>query len=419
MLVQVPLLFILKRGVFMASYNDYSGIKLEDLYRLQDNKKKWGETTDPALKAKYNAENNAIRASYSLGNDRDVSRGVLNDYIDRAEKYRTKNKLLSKITESSPKRSDATAEEIRNFGKNYNVYDDDTYKAYSDMYQRNGASAAKSTLNQLNAASGGRNNSYSSAATAQVQQAYAQKVSEMIPTITEQAYNRLLQRYNIEKNADDTDFNRNIQGYQAVSGDISQNLSDENIGLSNDAQKVQNRYLEAQLKQALESGELQNEYQRIMNSVGNETLAQQRIATLIQQKYGLSSAEADYQAQIIANSISNVQLQSYRNQLGFSSKSAGKRSSGGSGKTSYSDVLSVTYDAPHTEISDKITESQLAKGKSPKTASSAAPQKSRSAGTKQWVRVSGLGRVSEDEYISLLEKGKIGVDSNGINYYIK
>lgn len=95
---------------------------------------------------------------------------------------------------------------VKNFS--YDAQSDPTYKVYADMFARQGQSAQKQTLSNLTGISGGRNNSYASAATAQVGQAYAQKTADMIPQLAQQAYDKLLQRYNLSSQASNTAYGR-------------------------------------------------------------------------------------------------------------------------------------------------------------------------------------------------------------------
>ena len=286
----------------------YSGVSLEDLKTLKDNKINYGNTTNPIYKDVYNLNNKNIRNYYGISEDDDVSLGTLNNYIALREKQENKNTLLKNITGSAypGKAVTQTADEVKNF--KYDPNTDPAYKSYADMYNRQGQSAAKSTLNQLNAASGGRNNSFSSAATAQVQQAYAQKASEMIPALAEQAYNRLLQKYNIERDIDDTRYNRELTAYQALADDESRTLqneaailSNEASRLGNEASKIQLEALPEQIKLDIESGKLANE----ISSLQLEGLTyENRIAAVsaeIQEKLGLPMAQADYVAKVLSS----------------------------------------------------------------------------------------------------------------------
>lgn len=120
------------------------------------------------------------------------------------------NKYMKKLgsTYKSPyqRQMEIDAESVRNF--NYNPEEDSLYKSYRDMYARQGLSAQDKTISNLTALSGGRNNSWASAAAAQVGQAYSQKAADMIPQLAEAAYNRLLQRYNISKDMENTNYSR-------------------------------------------------------------------------------------------------------------------------------------------------------------------------------------------------------------------
>lgn len=212
----------------------YDNWKVEDLYKLRENKANYGNTNNQAYKDVYNLNNKNIRTSYGMTDADDISIGELDRYIATAERQQTvnnqKNGLLTNLTQQATNR-DAQAQKSADAVKNF-VYDPNTdpaYQSYVNMYNRQGQSAAKSTLNNLNAANMGRNSSYSAAATAQVQQAYAQKASEMIPTLAEQAYNKLLQQYNIDKDMSDTQYDRQLTAYQTLADAGTRELTDEQL----------------------------------------------------------------------------------------------------------------------------------------------------------------------------------------------
>ncbi len=280
----------------------WGDMTLNDLYTVRDNKEGYGNTTDKAAQDAYNTSNRNIRAGYGISESDDISLGELNKYIAAAERQEQKYGLLTNITAQANKadeRAKALADAIRNF--RYDPNSDPAYKSYVDMYNRQGASAAKSTLNELNSASMGRNNSFSSAATAQVQQAYAQKATEIIPTLAEQAYNKLLQQYNIARDMADNTWNKQLQAYQTLASDEAQNIVNEGNKINNQAAQKELNVLGERLAIDLENGRLQN----IQLTLANENMTYEKkikaIATEIQEKYGLPMAEAEYQAQLIAN----------------------------------------------------------------------------------------------------------------------
>lgn len=154
-------------------------------------------------------ENQQIRDIYGIGAD-DMNYRTFNNNVINGGLLNNSNKYMKKLdsTYKSPyqQQLELDANAIRNF--QYNPDTDPNFKAYADMYARQGAAAQDKTYSNLTALSGGRNNSWASAATAQVGQAYAQKTADMIPQLAEQAYNKLLQRYNISKDMDNTAYGR-------------------------------------------------------------------------------------------------------------------------------------------------------------------------------------------------------------------
>ena len=105
---------------------------------------------------------------------------------------------------------------LNNF--NYDANSDPLYKSYADQYAREGQSAQRQTLANTSALTGGRENSWGTAATAQVGQAYAQKTADMIPQLAQQAYSKLLQRYNIAQDASNTAYGRSSDAYNRQAG---------------------------------------------------------------------------------------------------------------------------------------------------------------------------------------------------------
>ena len=175
------------------------------------NKKAWESAADKNsdIAVKAHADNEKLRQTYGIGSD-DLNYSAFNENVLN-DRYRQQNnryvkKLSSTYKSPYQRQKEIDAEAVRNFS--YDPEQDSLYKSYRDMYTRQGLSAQDKTVSNLTALSGGRNNSWASAAAAQVGQAYAQKSADMIPQLAEAAYNRLLQRYNISKDMDNTDYSR-------------------------------------------------------------------------------------------------------------------------------------------------------------------------------------------------------------------
>lgn len=175
------------------------------------NKKAWESAPDKNsdIAVKAHADNEKLRQMYGIGSD-DLNYSSFNENVLNDRYRQQNNRYLKKLssTYKSPyqRQKELDAEAVRNFS--YDPEQDSLYKSYRDMYTRQGLSAQDKTVSNLTALSGGRNNSWASAAAAQVGQAYAQKSTDMIPQLAEAAYNRLLQRYNISKDMDNTDYSR-------------------------------------------------------------------------------------------------------------------------------------------------------------------------------------------------------------------
>ncbi|MBQ7953574.1 MAG: hypothetical protein IJ332_02380 [Clostridia bacterium] len=291
----------------------YEKWKPEDTEKLYKNKYIWHTSNDPNERAKANAENKNLRAIYGMTDEDDISMGELSYYRDIAERQKmyddNKSSLLKNITNGAQNIDENVRERARaleNFS--YNPSTDPAYQSYVDMYNRQGQSAAKSTLNNLNSANMGRNSSYSAAATAQVQQAYAGKASEMIPTLAEQAYNKLLQQYGIEKDISDSMYNRQLNAYSTVANQEAQDIANDIQRINREKGKIELEYLPEQLKTDLESGKLAIELQKLnIESMTYENRIS-AVAALIQETYGMKLADAEYVAKQLETELLRRQV---------------------------------------------------------------------------------------------------------------
>lgn len=83
----------------------------------------------------------------------------------------------------------------------YNYKNDDVYKAYAKQYAREGQRATQDTLAAASAQSGGLASSYALTAANQAGNYYASQLSDKIPELYENAYNRYLNEYKQKYNA--------------------------------------------------------------------------------------------------------------------------------------------------------------------------------------------------------------------------
>lgn len=285
----------------------YENWKPDDLAKLYANKNIWHNTTDENEKRRANEENKKLRAMYGMGDEHDVSIGELSHYRSLVNRQNAqaehKNELLRNITDDAMVTNANVrnaANKVANF--NYNPYTDVVYQSYADMYNRQGQSAAKQTLNNLNASNMGRNSSYGAAATAQVQQAYAQKVSDMIPQLAQQEYDRLVQRYGMERDIADSLYNRQLNAYNAAVNQEIQDIENDIRKYNRDATKLQLEYMPLQLKQDLESGALGIELSKLQIENMGYKNRKDAIAALIQETYGMRHESA----KVIAAELDNM-----------------------------------------------------------------------------------------------------------------
>ncbi len=163
--------------------------------KYENNKYIWENEADKSSEVakRANAENQAIRNELGIGNDTmnyeafKNARANYSDYYDRAQNVT--------IDPTYKEQSDRLYESINNF--TYNAEDDPNYVAFANAAKRQSNSAQKNTYANMTKASGGRNNSYAAAATAQVGQAYAEKINDYAKTLAGEAYDKLVKKYQI------------------------------------------------------------------------------------------------------------------------------------------------------------------------------------------------------------------------------
>lgn len=276
----------------------YDNWRPEDLETLNKNKEIWHNATDEATKIAANEANKRLRAMYGMGDEHDISIGELSHYRALADRQNAQNEYKNELLRNITNGASATNSNVRNAANQvanfkYNPETDIVYQTYADAYNRQGQSAAKQTMANLASSNMGRGSSYGSAATAQVQQAYANKVSEMIPQLAQQEYDRLVQRYNMERDIADSLYNRQLNAYNAVVNQESRDIENDIRKYNRDATKLQLEYLPQQLQQDLESGILANEISRLqIENLGYEKRIS-AIAALIQETYGMRIADAE------------------------------------------------------------------------------------------------------------------------------
>lgn len=105
----------------------------------------------------------------------------------------------------------------------YDVNDDAMYKAYKDMYERQGNLAMKDTVGQIAAMSGGYGNSYAQTAGQQIYQAYMDTLNDRVPELYNMALNkyqlegdRLAQNYALLQSEREAEYNKQLDAYNVL-----------------------------------------------------------------------------------------------------------------------------------------------------------------------------------------------------------
>lgn len=120
-----------------------------------------------------------------LGSDYEKKRRKAEDAIDTYRPFEFKNEgALKEAQDALLNREDFK----------YDVNSDAMYKAYKDMYDRQGNLAMKDTAGQVAAMSGGYGNSYAQTAGQQIYQAYMDTLGDRVPEL----YNMALNKYQLE-----------------------------------------------------------------------------------------------------------------------------------------------------------------------------------------------------------------------------
>ena len=124
----------------------------------------------------------------------------------------------------------------------------------------------------------------------------------MIPTLAEQAYNKLLQQYNVEKDISDTMYNRQLNTFGAVSNQEAQDIANDIQRINREKGKIELEYYPKQLKNDVESGKLAIELQKLnIEKLGYQNRVD-AITALVQEKYALRLEEA----KVIAKELDNL-----------------------------------------------------------------------------------------------------------------
>lgn len=190
----------------------YDGIR-----KMEENSAAWHETDDPEKKQMLHFDNQRISGELDLidgGNRKyDEATGVWSTDFSNGNKQTQQPVYQSPLNNKIDQLYD---EIVGGKSFSYNPDEDPSYKAYENMYRREGDRALKSTLAEVSDAQGGIS-SYAVSAAQQANNAYNQALTDKIPELEALAYQKFVDNRNDKYNQlssllarDDTLYNRAI-----------------------------------------------------------------------------------------------------------------------------------------------------------------------------------------------------------------
>ena len=277
---------------FLKAYNQ-SGIGFSDAdmqlaqknpnagMGLIDAKVRWNQAKTAADRAKYNQQAEAIRSLYG-------------GYLGGSDGF-------GYTPVSSP--NDYVAPEKPTFS--YDLESDPVWQAYKKQYTREGQRATQDALGTTAASTGGIPSSYATAAATQAGDYYAAQMTDKVPELYQQAYNRYLNelsqwnadrsfgygQYIDELNTQTSNRQEALQNalYGAQLGDYSK-LEDLGYDISNIPENYDRLY-----NLALLAGQY-GDYQKLKDLLGitaNEDMLNNTDAQRLEMMYNLAVAQAN------------------------------------------------------------------------------------------------------------------------------
>lgn len=253
----------------------------------------------------------------------------------------------------------------------YNYAEDDSYNAYKKQYLREGDRATQNAIAQAAALTGGVPSSSAVTAATQAGDYYAAQLSDRIPQLEQNAYERYLNDYNMDANTlsmlqslDDSAYNRyaNDRAF-----DYQRWLDDYNIDLSN-----------LSVLQGLDD----TAYNRFLNQL--QYVAEQD-ATNFEKDYNMAALAAQYGDYSYLKKLGIDTSALEMAAAAATSGSSGYRSGGGNNSSRESYTDNDTDDEREFDPSIDVTN---------QTGDS-------------WIRVTGYGRLSWTELEAKVNRGEI------------
>lgn len=186
---------------------------------------------------------------------------------------------------------------------NYSLENDPVYDAYRKQYTREGQRATQDTLGAMAAASGGMPSTYAATAASQAGDYYAAQLSDKVPELYQQAYNRYLNELNQWNTDRSFNYGQYIDEYNSQQSEAAQKLQNalyqaqfgDYSGLADMGYDVSN--IPDEFERKLELAELAASYgdtSYLENLFGINPSNQQEEAELLYKLAGLWAETGDY-----------------------------------------------------------------------------------------------------------------------------
>jgi len=211
-------------------------------------KQDWGSASTDEAKALINAKANELRSSY----------GNYTAGADGGGYYANGLSPASYQSAYSDDIADALDKVTNREEFSYDKDSDPSYSAYKKEYLREGQRATADALGQAATLTGGIPSTAAVTAATQAGDYYATKLSDMVPTLYQQAYERYLDEYNMDTNA--------LSALQTQDNTEYSRLLDEVS-----SQQTQQQLSSSEEQQALENSEVQDQtaYERQQDAFNN------------------------------------------------------------------------------------------------------------------------------------------------------
>lgn len=284
----------------------------------------------------------------------------------------------------------------------YNYAEDDSYKAYKKQYLREGDRATQNAIAQAAALTGGVPSSAAVTAATQAGDYYAAQLSDRIPQLEQNAYDRYVNDYNMDANTlsmlqslDDSAYSRyaNDRAF-----DYQQWMDDYNIDLSN-----------LSMLQTLDD----TAYNRFMNQL---QYAADQDAANFEKDYNMAALAAEYGDYSYLRKM-GIDTSALERSVGTSSGSSGSSSSGGGYgydpeiEALQQALVEAGYDLAVDGIYGPATQQAYEDYQNKNSAGGGDDDDPSKNVTNQtgpgWIRVAGYSRLSWTELATKVSRGEI------------